>query len=129
MAHCAIKGIAPGGTATVTVVLRGSDFGALSGRAQASLAGCATVQCTGPFLDPNNANDSAAYVTILPGGGYVKACDPSYPTVCLPLTPPDLDCADFLPLKSFPVDWTVKEPDPHHLDGNHDGVACQGEDY
>ncbi len=47
MAHCAINGIAPGGTATVTVVLRGSDFGALSGRAQASLVGCATVQCAG----------------------------------------------------------------------------------
>jgi hypothetical protein len=81
------------------------------------------------MLDPNTQNDHAAVVTILPGGGYVKACDPSYPTVCLPLTPPDLDCADFLPLRNFPVDYTVKSPDPHHLDGNHDGVACQGEDY
>ena len=32
-------------------------------------------------------------------------------------------------LKNFPVDYSVKNPDPHHLDGNHDGIACQGEDY
>jgi endonuclease YncB( thermonuclease family) len=130
MAMCTINGIAAGGSATVTMVMRGSDFGALSARADAALVGCLGADCgTAPIFDPNNDNDHAAGVTILPGGGYVKACDPSYPTVCLPLTPPDLDCADFLPLKNFPVDYTVKNPDPHHLDGNHDGIACQGEDY
>jgi endonuclease YncB( thermonuclease family) len=130
MATCAINGIASGGTATVTVVLRGSDFGALSARADASLVGCVSAQCgSSPLIDPNNQNDHAAVVTILPGGGYVKACEPSYPTVCIPLTPPDLDCADFLPLKAFKVDYTLANPDPHHLDGNHDGIACEGEDY
>lgn len=130
MATCAISGIASGGNATVNVVLRGSDFGALSARANAALVGCLTAQCgNSPLIDPNNGNDHAAVVTILPGGGYVKACDPSYPTVCIPLTPPDLDCADFLPLKSFPVKHDGANPDPHHLDGNHDGIACEGEDY
>jgi len=130
MATCAINGIAPGGNVTVTMVIRGSDFGALSARADAALIGCLGTTCANaPLLDPNNDNDHAAGVTILPGGGYAKACDPSYPTVCLPLTHPDLDCADFLPLKNFPVDYSVKNPDPHHLDGNHDGIACQGEDY
>lgn len=130
MATCAINGIASGGSASVAVVLRGSDFGALSARADASLIGCLAAQCgSSPLIDPNNVNDHAAIVTILPGGGYVKACEPSYPSVCIPLTPPDLDCADFLPLKDFPVDYSKPNADPHHLDGNHDGIACQGEDY
>jgi endonuclease YncB( thermonuclease family) len=130
MATCAVNGIASGGSATVNVVLRGSDFGALSARADVSLVGCLAAQCgSSPLIDTNNDNDHAAVVTILPGGGYVKSCEPSYPTVCIPLTPPDLDCADFLPLKSFPVKYDVPNPDPHHLDGNHDGIACQGEDY
>ena len=125
MATCAINGIASGGNATVAVVLRGSDFGALSARADASLIGCISAQCgSSPVIDPNNLNDHAAVVTILPGGGYAKGCEPSYPTVCIPFTPPDLDCADFLPLKDFPVNYNVPNPDPHHLDGNHDGVAC-----
>jgi micrococcal nuclease len=46
-------------------------------------------------------------------------CDPSYPDVCIPPPPPDLDCSD-VKYRSF----TVKPPDPHHFDGNHDGVAC-----
>ena len=114
----------------MALVIRGLNFGALSARADAALIGCLGADCgNSPLLDPNNVNDHAAGVTILPGGGYEKACDPSYPTVCLPLTPPDLDCADFLPLKNFPVKYDVANPDPHHLDGNHDGIACQGEDY
>jgi len=47
-------------------------------------------------------------------------CDPSYPTVCIPPPPPDLDCAD-VRYRSF----RVLQPDPHHFDGNHDGIACE----
>jgi endonuclease YncB( thermonuclease family) len=130
MATCTINGIASGGSVAVALVIRGLNFGALSARADAALVGCLGAACgNAPLLDPNNDNDHAAGITILPGAGYAKACEPSYPTVCLPLTPPDLDCADVLPLKNFPVDYGVKNPDPHHLDGNHDGIACQGEDY
>lgn len=48
------------------------------------------------------------------------ACHPSYPDVCLPPPPPDLDCAD-VDERAFRV---VGE-DPHRLDGNGDGVACE----
>ena len=48
------------------------------------------------------------------------ACDPSYPTVCIPPPPPDLDCRD-IPYRHF----KVVPPDPHGFDGNHDGVGCE----
>ena len=47
-------------------------------------------------------------------------CDPSYPTVCIPPAPPDLDCGD-VPYTNF----TVRPPDPHNFDGNHNGVGCE----
>lgn len=48
-------------------------------------------------------------------------CDPAYPDVCIPPFPPDLSCAD------IPYDHVkVLPPDPHHLDGNGDGVGCEG---
>ena len=47
-------------------------------------------------------------------------CDPSYPTVCIPPPPPDLDCGD-IPYTNF----TVKPPDPHNFDGNHNGIGCE----
>lgn len=48
-------------------------------------------------------------------------CDPSYPDVCIPSPPPDLDCKD-VPYRSF----RVLQPDPHHFDGNRDGYGCEG---
>jgi len=47
-------------------------------------------------------------------------CDPSYPTVCIPPPPPDLNCSD-IPYRNF----IVLPPDPHNFDGNHDGIGCQ----
>jgi len=47
-------------------------------------------------------------------------CDPSYPTVCIPPPPPDLDCRD-VPYRNF----RVLPPDPHHFDGGGDGVGCE----
>lgn len=47
-------------------------------------------------------------------------CDASYPGVCIPPPPPDLDCPD--------VDHTgfrVVGDDPHGFDGNHDGEGCE----
>ncbi len=58
--------------------------------------------------------------TPLPGasdGGY---CDPAYPTVCIPPPPPDLDCAD-IPYRRF----AVLPPDPHHFDGDGNGIGCE----
>jgi micrococcal nuclease len=51
-------------------------------------------------------------------------CAPSYPDFCVAPPPPDLDCADF-DQKRFRVLWTVADPDPHRLDGDRDGVACE----
>jgi hypothetical protein len=55
-----------------------------------------------------------------PIGSPAAVCDPAYPTVCIPPPPPDLDCAD-IPYRRF----TVLPPDPHHFDGDHDGIGCE----
>jgi micrococcal nuclease len=47
-------------------------------------------------------------------------CDPSFPTVCIPPPPPDLDCGD-IPYRSF----KVLPPDPHHFDGDKNGIGCE----
>ena len=47
-------------------------------------------------------------------------CDPSYPTVCIPPAPPDLNCGD-ISARQF----TVVGSDPHGFDGNNDGVGCE----
>lgn len=51
-------------------------------------------------------------------------CAPSYPTVCIPPPPPDLDCGD-IPYRNFTVIYTVPSPDPHRFDGDHDGIGCE----
>lgn len=48
------------------------------------------------------------------------SCDPSYPGVCIPPAPPDLDCGD-IAFRRF----QVLSPDPHGFDGDHDGVGCE----
>jgi micrococcal nuclease len=48
-------------------------------------------------------------------------CDASYPTVCIPPPPPDLDCAQ-VPFTGFAVHGL----DPHGFDGDGDGVGCEG---
>ena len=47
-------------------------------------------------------------------------CDPSYPTVCIPSPPPDLDCGE-IPYRNF----LVLPPDPHRFDGDKDGIGCE----
>lgn len=47
-------------------------------------------------------------------------CDPSYPTVCIPSPPPDLDCRD-ISYRRF----SVVGSDPHHFDADHDGIGCE----
>lgn len=47
-------------------------------------------------------------------------CDPSYPTICLPSPPPDLDCPQ-IPYQDF----AVVPPDPHGLDADEDGIGCE----
>jgi hypothetical protein len=51
-------------------------------------------------------------------------CASSYPDVCIPPPPPDLDCDD-IRYRNFRVLWNVPDPDPHHFDSNRDGIGCQ----
>jgi micrococcal nuclease len=62
------------------------------------------------------ATTSPRHVGVRPSGN----CDPSYPGVCIPPPPPDLDCAD-VKYKHF----RVVGRDPHHFDGDHDGIGCE----
>lgn len=47
-------------------------------------------------------------------------CDSSYPDVCIPSPPPDLDCTDISDKK-----FTVLSPDPHGFDRDGDGIGCE----
>lgn len=49
-----------------------------------------------------------------------KNCHYSYPTVCIPPPPPDLDCGD-IPYRNF----IVLPPNPHRFDGDGDGIGCE----
>ena len=52
-----------------------------------------------------------------PGSGN---CHPSYPTVCIPPPPPDLDCGQISARR-----FTVTGTDPHRFDGDNDGIGCE----
>lgn len=47
-------------------------------------------------------------------------CDRSYPTLCIPVGVPDIDCPE-IPQRRFPVVGA----DPHRFDGDNDGVGCE----
>lgn len=49
-------------------------------------------------------------------------CDAAYPDVCIPSPPPDLNCSD-ISFRRF----RVLPPDPHHFDGNQNGVGCESD--
>lgn len=70
------------------------------------------------FQSPQPTNNGVPLLG--PGATPNSSCDPSYPTVCIPPPPPDLDCHD-IPYRQFPV----LPPDDHHFDGDHDGVGCE----
>jgi hypothetical protein len=50
-------------------------------------------------------------------------CAASYPDECIPPPPPDLNCSD-IRYRNFRVLWNVADPDPHHFDGDRDGIGC-----
>ena len=49
-----------------------------------------------------------------------RNCHSSYPSVCIPPPPPDLDCGE-IPYRRF----RVVGADPHRFDGDRDGVGCE----
>lgn len=63
-----------------------------------------------PVEEPDPANT--------PGGN----CDPSYPGVCIPPYPPDLNCPD-ISYRRF----QVLPPDPHGFDRDGNGIGCESD--
>ena len=49
-----------------------------------------------------------------------SSCDPSYPDVCIPPYPPDLDCGE-IGYSNF----RVVGNDPHGFDRDNDGIGCE----
>lgn len=49
-----------------------------------------------------------------------SSCDASYPDVCIPPYPPDLDCGQITERR-----FTVRGPDPHGFDSDDDGLGCE----
>ena len=62
-----------------------------------------------------------AVATTAPPRAEGGSCHPSYPDVCIPPAPPDLDCGDIR--QRVRVDRT--HGDPHRLDGEGDGWGCE----
>lgn len=86
--------------------------------------------CPGTPLDPLRAIEtgssgspagSGSATGVLPVAG--GSCDPSYAGVCIPPSPPDLDCVDIRARGWAPV--RVVGADPHRLDGDGDGWGCE----
>jgi len=69
---------------------------------------------------PYNGGTNCGGVPAAPPPPSNGGCDPSYPDVCIPPPPPDLDCGD-VPYQRF----RVIGADPHRFDGDHDGVGCE----
>ena len=59
-------------------------------------------------------------LTITKTAAQFDDCDPSYPDVCIPSSPPDLDCKDI-----SDTGFTVLSPDSHGFDRDGDGVGCE----
>ena len=83
---------------------------------------------TSPTTSTTTTSTTATTTTTSPTSSTTTTtpsnCAPSYPTVCIPPPPPDLDCGD-IPYRNFSVIYTVPDPDPHRFDGDHDGVGCE----
>ncbi len=76
-----------------------------------------------PVATPTTAALPAAVAppTAIPTQAPTTApCDPSYPGICIPPYPPDLNCGD-LAVKRF----QVVGADPHGFDKDNDGIGCE----
>lgn len=74
-----------------------------------------------PTSSPTATTAPTQAPTATPPPATGGSCDPSYPTVCIPPSPPDLDCSD-IPHRRF----QVIPPDPHRFDSDRDGIGCEG---
>lgn len=70
-----------------------------------------------PTAMPSATNTATATATPVEAD---PDCHPSYPDICIPPPPPDLNCDD-IPYRRF----RVLPPDPHRFDGDKDGIGCE----
>jgi hypothetical protein len=106
----------------MTAVVRPMAAGTLTSTA---LIAPITAPVGPPFVDPNAANNTATATTVVTAPSPPPPnCHPSYPTVCIPPPPPDLDCGQ-IPYRNFQVIYTVPNPDPHNFDSDRDGIGCE----
>jgi len=74
---------------------------------------------------PTNPQEESSYVmapsaTPSQSATLLRNCDESYPDICIPPFPPDVDC-DEISYSNF----RVIQPDPHGLDTDYDGIGCE----
>ena len=81
-----------------------------------------SVATTTTTLAPTTTTFAPTTTTIVPTTTEAPSanCDQSYPEVCIPPAPPDLDCGEI----SF-RHFAVQGSDPHGFDGDNDGVGCE----
>src|SRR5215212_3008864 len=80
----------------------------------------ATITTEGDGDDDNGADDDDDDDDDVEDDDDNGACDPSYPDVCIPSPPPDLNCDD----EGVPENFEVSGSDPHGFDGNdNDGIG------
>lgn len=132
-ASCSFGTLAPGASASLKLSVALTRAGVASLRAAATSRWCLRAPCGGvPLTDTNRDNDTSGALALvvkdIATGPPPRLCDESYPSVCIPSPPPDLDCND-LPFREFRVRRDVAVPDPHRLDQSEDGIACQFDDY
>jgi uncharacterized repeat protein (TIGR01451 family) len=131
LATCAFGTIPTGATVTGRFTVRLTTAVLASTRVATRFVSCLRASCARrPLHDSNLENNATAALTIVTTGGPggKLGCHPSYPTVCIPPPPPDLNCAD-IPFRNFRVLRDIPDADPHDLDGNHDGIGCTFDDY
>ena len=68
----------------------------------------------------NEDGESEQEPAAAPESESVARCDPSYPDVCIPSPPPDLNCGDIAHRR-----FRVIGSDPHGFDRDGDGVGCE----
>ncbi len=106
---CSFAAVPAGGQVTAAITLKTDKPGLVPVRAWASFLGCTDAHCgLRPLHDPDLVNDrTAALTTVLAtppaassargsasAAPYRDGCEPSYPTVCIPPPPPDLQCQE-----------------------------------
>jgi micrococcal nuclease len=73
-----------------------------------------------PQLSPTESVPTQPPPVEQPQGDQAENCDPSYPGVCIPPYPPDLDCGEITYRR-----FEVLQPDPHGFDRDKDGIGCE----